>query len=147
MARNKKSGLGLGVALGAAAGAIAGILFAPSTGKKTREAIKKTAKTLEKKVKSGDIKGDIKKLSKKVNADTKALYKKAKLEVNKRVKEFKKGTGGIKKDNYQVIVNDVVSSFKKEAKHTQVVLKRLKVQLDRDAKTVVTSAKRAAKKK
>lgn len=143
----KKSKLGLGVALGAAAGAIAGVLFAPKSGKNTREAIKNTAKSIEKKVKSGEIKSDIQKLSKKVTVDTKALYKKAKGEVDARVKEFKKDTGTIKKDKYLAIVNGVVADFKKEAKHTTDVLKKLKVQLERDAKTVVTSVKKAAKKK
>ncbi len=143
----KKSGLGLGVALGAAAGAIAGILFAPKTGKKTREDIKNAARTIEKKVKSGEIKRDIKKLTSKVSGDAKDLYKKAKSDVDARVKEFKKGTGTIKRDNYEKIVADVVSTFKKDAKYTQAALIKLKKQLQSDAKRVVSVAKKATKKK
>lgn len=143
----KKSGLGLGVALGAAAGAIAGILFAPKTGKKTREDIKNAARTIEKKVKSGEIKRDIKKLTSKVSGDAKDLYKKAKSDVDARVKEFKKGTGTIKRDNYEKIVADVVSTFKKDAKYTQAALIKLKKQLQSDAKRVVSVAKKTTKKK
>lgn len=143
----KKSGLGLGVALGAAAGAIAGVLFAPKTGKKTREDIKNAARTIEKKVKSGEIKRDIKKLTSKISGDAKDLYKKAKSDVDARVKEFKKGTGTIKRDNYEKIVADVVSTFKKDAKYTQAALIKLKKQLQSDAKRVVSVAKKATKKK
>lgn len=133
----KKSVLfGLGLALGAVIGGVAAFFFAPEGGKEHRNMVAKKIKELEKKLKDAELDKKVKEIYGEVSEQATATFLKVKKEVIKRVAEAEVKLKRIDKEKYMEILGEVVSEVKRDSKHTEKILEKLKAQLETDWKKI-----------
>jgi len=130
----KKGKIFLTGLFGTLVGAIGGLLFAPQSGKKTREEIKKMLLKLDKEVETGvkDTKEKVVEVFGNASDDAVAKYKEIKSAVMNKVAEVKTAGKEIDKENYSIIVEDVVKEFQDDLKATKDGTVKLIAQLKKD---------------
>jgi len=130
----KKGKIFLTGLFGTLVGAIGGLLFAPQSGKKTREEIKKMLLKLDKEVETGvkDTKEKVVEVFGNASDEAVAKYKEIKSTVMNKVAEVKTAGKEIDKENYSIIVEDVVKEFQDDLKATKDGTVKLIAQLKKD---------------
>ena len=101
-----------GLLFGTVVGLTAGILLAPKAGSETRE--------------------DIKKFAQESVDSAEAYYKKARKEINKRVKDLKETGKNIDIDGYKKLVAKVIEEIKGDGEVTADVAKQIGMKLNED---------------
>ena len=101
-----------GLLFGTAVGVAAGILLAPKSGAETREDLRKFA------VETGD------KMEK--------AYRKARREINKRIRDLKEAGKNIDLEGYKKLVSRVVEEIKQDGEVTSEVAKEIGMKLNED---------------
>lgn len=108
-----------GLLFGTVVGVTAGILLAPKSGVETREDIKKFAQE---------------------SADSaEAYYKKAKRQLNKKVRDLKEAGNSIDIEGYKKLVSKVVEEIKTDGEVTSDIAKKIGMKLNDDWNEIKSS--------
>lgn len=145
----KKSRLGVGMLLSAAAGVVAGLLISDKPGKKIRGKAKELYTETRAMIAEKDLDTAAKEIFGKATDQTKSLLDRAKDEFAAGVVELKKRSKTIDTKKYKGLVDEVVSTLRKDQQITPTSVKKLTTYLGQDIKkfsTHTTSKKKSAKK-
>lgn len=111
------SKFGLGLIIGAVAAGLAALFLTPSTGEENREKVARKIKELEKLLHDKDREEKLKFIFGEVTHDTVNLYNTIKKEMIQKLAVLKKEVKDIDKEQFKVVVSDVLGLFKKQFKH------------------------------
>ncbi len=109
-----------GLLFGTVVGVTAGILLAPKSGAETRE--------------------DIKRLAEETGDKVERSYRKAKRELNKRVRDLKEAGSNLDIDGYKKLVAKVLEEIKQDGEVTTEVAREIGMKLNADWKEIKEAA-------
>lgn len=137
---------GVGAMFGVIVGALIGLFNAPKKGEELREDVKKTLNEMKGRLSetSEELQMHVKKSFGTITSETLELYADVKQEIIDRVKTGKKD---LEKQDYNKIVDDVVSSFKKERGEFKTKLENLRGELKKEWNSMKKLADKATSKK
>ena len=133
---DQKSSFGLGVLFGAVVGGLTAFFLSPKSGKENREDVAKKVQELKKLLEDSHLDERVKEVYGEVSKEAKMCYVQTKVLLIKKLAELKEKVHEIDKKKYMEIVDEVVLEFKKESKHTEKIVAKLREQLESDWKKI-----------
>jgi gas vesicle protein len=136
------SKFGLGLLFGAVVGGLAAFFLSPTSGPENQKLVAKKIKELEKLLADSDLEKKVKEIFGEATEEATLVYKKAKKEFIKALAEAKGTLESLDKEKVTEVANNTVEILKKEVKHEEKEMDKLKTELAKEWKKLAPKAKK-----
>ncbi|MFH0773820.1 MAG: YtxH domain-containing protein [bacterium] len=135
------SKFGLGLILGTVVGGLAAFFLSPTSGPQNQEMVAKKIKELEKLLADGNLEEKVKEIFGEATEEATAVYKKAKKNFIKSLAQAKGTIESLDKEQVAEVAHETVEILKKEAKHEEKEMEKLKAELAKEWKKLAPKQK------
>lgn len=136
------SKFGLGLLFGAVIGGLTAFFLSPNSGPENQKLVADKIKALEKLLADSDLEKKVKEIFGEATEEATLVYKKAKKNFIKALAEVKGTVESLDKEKVTEVAHETVEILKKEVKHEEKEMEKLKTELVKEWKKLAPKAKK-----
>jgi len=136
------SKFGLGLLFGAVIGGLTAFFLSPNSGPENQKLVADKIRELEKLLADSDLEKKVKEIFGEATEEATLVYKKAKKNFIKALAEVKGTVESLDKDKVTEVAHETVEILKKEVKHEEKEMEKLKSELVKEWKKLAPKAKK-----